>query len=339
MREWHQHSYEKLSILTDYLAAFAKATSGAPNRVYIDAFAGDTENQLKTTGQTFPGSAEAALAVSPPFTHLRLFELGVRRAGRLESMIAEHPGRDARVIRGDCNVAMASALADLPVPAPTFAFLDPDGMELRWSTIRAIADHKRAYAERSGRSKVEMWILFSSAGIVRMLSSNRALAEAEGYPLKVAQLYGAWGPWQAVWDARLRKEISPGDAKKAYLFLYMDRLANLGYEHLLVRPMENSRNELYAMVFVSDHDAGARIAFDPKRAHCSTLRNRAPSTRICTPAGETPSPSNYLRGRNSNDFPRRERAWLTRRSNGPTPRGTPRPAATGPPPVATTVTR
>lgn len=259
MREWKPHSYEKISILSDYLAAFAQATQSAPNRVFIDAFAGDPENVLAGSDQRFPGSAEAALAVSPPFTHMRLFELGSRRATRLRQLADERGQGDVRVITGDCNALMADALCDLPVQAPTFAFLDPDGMELHWSTIRRIADHRRAYAERTGRSKVEMWILFSSAGIVRMLGSNRPHAEQVGHPERVARLYGARGPWEAVWHARLDGRITPGEAKKAYVFLYMDRLADLGYRHLLVRPIANSRNELYAMVFATDHSAGRAI--------------------------------------------------------------------------------
>lgn len=39
MREWSSHSYEKISILGDYLRAFAKASQSAPERAYIDAFA------------------------------------------------------------------------------------------------------------------------------------------------------------------------------------------------------------------------------------------------------------------------------------------------------------
>lgn len=259
MREWKPHSYEKISILSDYLAAFARATQSAPNRVYIDAFAGDTENVLAGSDQRFPGSAEAALAVSPAFTHVRLFELGQRRARRLRGLVDEHQDGDVEVVSGDCNARMADVLNGLPVPAPTFAFLDPDGMELHWSTVRRIADHRRDYAERKHRSKVEMWVLFSSAGIVRMLGSNRAHAEAVGHPERVARLYGAWGPWEAVWEARYDGRISPGDAKQAYVFLYMDRLADLGYRHLLVRPIANSRNELYAMVFATDHSAGHDI--------------------------------------------------------------------------------
>ncbi|HVL40463.1 MAG TPA: three-Cys-motif partner protein TcmP [Fimbriimonadaceae bacterium] len=258
MREWAPHSFEKVSILADYLSRFAVAAQRAPNRVYIDAFAGDTINLLRGSDRQFPGSAELALGVSPPFTHVRLFEQRAARAAALRAL-PRSPATDFDVIEGDCNLQMARVLAGLPAQAPTFAFLDPDGMELHWSTIRRIADHKRAYATKHDRAKVEMWVLFSTAGMVRMLGSNREFAEAQGFPQKVAHLYGAWGPWQAVWEARLDGRISPGDAKRAYLYLYMDRLAQLGYRHLLVRPIENSRNELYAMVFATDHPAGAQI--------------------------------------------------------------------------------
>lgn len=259
VREWSSHSYEKISILSDYLGQFARATQRAPNRVYLDAFAGDTINMLKGSDQQFPGSAELALGVTPAFTHVRLFEKHRARAASLRSLASGELHRSVEVIEGDCNDRIGEALAGLPNQAPTFAFLDPDGMELHWSTIRDIADHKRAYAEQTGRSKVEMWILFSSAGIVRMLGSNRSFAEQQGFPETVARLYGAWGPWQAVWEARLDGRITPGDAKQAYLFLYMDRLMELGYRQLLVRPIKTSRNELYAMVFASDSPAGTRI--------------------------------------------------------------------------------
>ncbi len=83
MREWSGHSYEKISILGDYLPAFAQATQSAPNRVYIDSFAGDSQNIIKGTEREFPGSPELALRVSPPFTHLRFFEKSPSRAQRL----------------------------------------------------------------------------------------------------------------------------------------------------------------------------------------------------------------------------------------------------------------
>lgn len=259
MREWGPHTFEKISILGDHLSAFAKAATKAPNRVYIDTMAGDTINVLRGTDQQFAGSAEIALGVKPPFTHIRLFEKSANRAASLRELAAANPsGRDVQVIAGDCNEQMATVLAGLPNKAPTFAFLDPDGFELSWRTVQLLADHKRAYAEANDKAKVEMWILFSSSGMVRMLGSNRATAEAQRLPERVARFYGAWGPWETVWQARLDGRMSPGDAKQAYLFLYMDRLVGLGYKHVLARPI-TTRGEFYVMVFASDHSAGQRI--------------------------------------------------------------------------------
>lgn len=263
MREWSSHSYEKISILGDYLRAFAKASQSAPERVYIDAFAGDTENELRATGESFLGSARLALDVQPPFTKLCLFERDRQRAKAMRRLAVERRSGEVLVYEGDCNTLIPDALTALPQEAPTFAFLDPDGMELEWRTIERIADHKRPFADATGKSKVEIWILFPSKGVTRMLGGNRDEALRSQLPRKVARLYGAWGPWQDVWDARHASDgaepISGRVALEAYTFLYMDRLASLGYRYLRSRPIRTSKDELYVMVFASDHDAGDRI--------------------------------------------------------------------------------
>jgi three-Cys-motif partner protein len=255
MREWKPHSHEKISIFTDYISQFAKAASSSPNRVYIDAFAGDTLNVLATTGEQFPGSAEVALGVRPPFTYVALFEKGRRRAEQLRALRLSYPDRSIDVFEGDCNVLMRDALAQAPVRAPTFAFLDPDGMELAWRTVELLANHKRG----KSRTKVEMWILLSTSGLVRMLGDFADPVHAAQNEARVRLLYGASGPWERIREARRNQELSAADVRQAYLFLYMDRLAGLGYKHLLARPIHNSRGELYVMVFATDHPAGSRI--------------------------------------------------------------------------------
>ena len=122
MREWSPHTEEKISILADYLRAFAKAAKSAPNRVYIDAFAGDTMNVLKTTGEQFPGSVESALGVEPPFTQMLLFERHQRRERSLRSLAGAHQSTKVVVVEGDCNETMAESLESVPRQAPAFAF-------------------------------------------------------------------------------------------------------------------------------------------------------------------------------------------------------------------------
>ncbi|MBL0205182.1 MAG: hypothetical protein IPQ14_12890, partial [Candidatus Microthrix sp.] len=150
-----------------------------------------------------------------------------------------------------------------------------------WATVRALSDHKRAYAEKFNKSKVEMWILFSTSGMVRMLGKNREAVGENRLLDKAARLYGASGPLERVWEAKLAGEITGGEAQKAYLFLYMDRLADLGYRHLLVRPIRASRGELYAMVFASDHPAGATIMqWAQERDRALTTRHAFRCARI-----------------------------------------------------------
>ena len=54
--------------------------------------------------------------------------------------------RDFRVVPGDCNTTIATALGELAGfnGAPTFAFLDQQSTEVQWSTITRHARHNRA---------------------------------------------------------------------------------------------------------------------------------------------------------------------------------------------------
>ncbi len=208
MREWSPHTEEKISILADYLRALREQPS--QHRIEcISTRSPGTMNVLKTTGEQFPGSVESAFSVEPAFTQMLLFERHQRRARSLRSLAGARQSTNVAVVEGDCNETMAESLESVPRQAPAFAFLDPDGMELEWRTIRLVANHKQG----TGRNKVEMWVLLSTAGLVRMLGSNRDQAEQQRLPEKVARLYGARGPWEAVWNARLDGRIPPGDAK------------------------------------------------------------------------------------------------------------------------------
>lgn len=82
--------------------------------------------------------------MSPAFTYVALFEMRKARAAQLRDLRDSYPNRRIDVFEGDCDELMKDALHRTPVPAPTFAFLDPDGMELEWRTVQLRADHKRA---------------------------------------------------------------------------------------------------------------------------------------------------------------------------------------------------
>jgi three-Cys-motif partner protein len=267
LRVWGYWTRAKLQMLADYLARFAAASQSQSERVYLDAFAGEGSGVDRLTGEEFNGSARIALEAheGSGFTKYRYFELTETRARELERRLQEdYPGRDIKVYPGDSNTTIPQALEDLRSLkwAPTFAFLDPDGMELEWSTITALAEHKRGY-RAAGSSKpeykVEIWMLFPSAGLMRTLALDQTkLSHADEE--KASRLFGS-DDWRAIYDARTTGEITPTEAREEYVNLMRWRLEqDLGYRFTHAFELKNTiGSPVYHMIFATDNDAGTRI--------------------------------------------------------------------------------
>lgn len=257
---WGYWTRGKLDILRRYLDAFTTASKSTSERIYIDTFAGDPNNRDRLTGDTIEGSARIALSINnPPFTHIRLFEKE-NKARKLESTLCkDFPGRNLKVYGGDCNVRLPEALSELKEinRTPTFAFVDPNGKEAKWSTLEALAHFRPARL-----TKTELFLLFAAPMFMRLL-------RVDGTPVRpqdteeITALFGMEG-WQAIYNARLKELIEPGQARDEYLNLMRWRLeTTLGYKW--THPLE-VRNEsghiIYFMIFATDHEAGDRIMSD-----------------------------------------------------------------------------
>lgn len=271
-RSWGIWTEAKLGILSDYLPAFLRASKGkASEFVYLDAFAGQGEGVSRITGDEFPGSAQIALDVDEAggFTKLRYFEKEAT-AAQLEQRLSEkYPGRDLKVYGGDCNDRIPEALEELrPFRwAPTFAFLDPDGMQLAWKTLKALADHKRGYKKPGSQEfKVEQWILFPTQGLIRVLAlDERRLLPA--HEDSATRLFGTQ-EWRAIYNRRRKGEMTAADAKEEYVNLMRWRLRDvLGYAKTHPFELKNMRGRtLYHMIFATDHPAGDQIMSDLYRS-------------------------------------------------------------------------
>ena len=266
-RAWGYWSQAKLQILERYLKAFLQASSGVSERIYLDAFAGSGRGRDRLTGEEFEGSARIALnAMSGQhgFTRFLYFEQESLAATLERKLRSEHPERDIKVFGGDCNSQIPAALRSLSTLrwAPTFAFLDPDGLELAWTTLQALAEHKRGYrAAGSGKpeNKVELWLLFSSQGLVRTL----AFDEAKRSPLdeeRASRLFGN-DDWRAIYERRQRSELTAPEAKEQYVNLMRWRLTHdLGYSWAHSLELKNMvGGTMYHMIFATDNAAGNRI--------------------------------------------------------------------------------
>ena len=109
------------------------------------------------------GSPLIALRTMPAFEQCILLEKVQGLAKALETRTRAFGSR--RVVRkGDVNLDLASLVREQVSPsAPCFCLLDPEGTELHWATIEALAALPRK------RFKPELLILFPSNELVRLL--------------------------------------------------------------------------------------------------------------------------------------------------------------------------
>jgi three-Cys-motif partner protein len=272
-RSWGYWTRAKLAILNEYLPAFLQAASGRSDEyIYLDAFAGEGRGIDRLTGEEFHGSSRIAveakaLHADARFTRLRYFEQE-NKARELQTRFqTEYADRDIKVYGGDCNVEIPKALHDLRELrwAPTFAFIDPDGMEFEWRTLEALAAHKRGYRSPSSSKreyKVELWLLFPTQGIVRTLALDAGKVRPDD-ETRATSLLGTEA-WRAIYDLRVEDKLNAYEAKEEYVNLMRWRLSEeLGYQRTHALELKNTRGgTLYHMVFATDNDAGDKIMAD-----------------------------------------------------------------------------
>jgi three-Cys-motif partner protein len=238
---------EKLMILAAYLDAFAKACQKAGGWFGLDLFAGTGLNWSTTRDQPINGSALVALEAEPPeATRIIVAE---RHPGAFAALTHRTEPYGDRVARfnDDANRVVADMLALVPRRAPAFAFLDPEGSELEWQTVEAIAEHKRGHSPY----KVEQLILFpTDMGFVRL---------APDHPELVTRIYGH-DRWKEIYERRSTNRITAQQARGEYVRLYAEGFRKLDYRTVLDRQITKANGSpMYFLVFATDNDAGEKI--------------------------------------------------------------------------------
>ena len=258
-RFWGFWTRGKLDLLRRYLNAFTTASQKADERIYLDLFGGQPENRDRLTNEVLDGSARIALATTnPPFTRLRFFELDPHAQKLRDVLLSSYPGRDVQVIAGDCNATIRSVLAQLSSVrwAPTFAFVDPNGPDVRWSTLQALAEFKKP-----GLSKTEIWLLLAAGMFTRNLRLDGSVRDRDAD--KLTAMYGV-DHWKHIYTGRVDGRLGPREAREEYVNLMRWRLEHvLGYK--TTHPLEifnEQERSIYHMIFATDHSAGDRIMTD-----------------------------------------------------------------------------
>ncbi|MGH2878622.1 MAG: three-Cys-motif partner protein TcmP [Solirubrobacteraceae bacterium] len=238
---------EKLMILDAYLNAFARACRTAGGWYALDLFAGTGLNWSTIRDREINGSALIALEAQAP--EAIKVVVAENHAGAFEALVhrTERYGNRVERFNNDANKIVETMLGVIPRRAPAFAFLDPEGSELEWPTIEAIAAHKREHSPY----KIEQLILFpTDMGFVRL---------APDHPELVTRIYGHDG-WRAIYARRESGKISAEEARGEYVRMYAEGFTRLGYETVLDRQIKKSNGQpMYFLIFATDNDAGERI--------------------------------------------------------------------------------
>jgi three-Cys-motif partner protein len=243
---------EKLEIVWRYLLAFSNACKRAPAFHFVDGFSSLGVNVIGN--RRVAGSPLLALEAEPVFSKCLLMDLDEETVGILQQRTAKYGDR-AVVRQGDCNVDLVPAMRDVLGPwDPGLVLLDPEGTELAWSTVEAIARFK------TRKTKLEQLILLAThTGWLRMLAKDGTVQDWAAE--KMTHMYGN-EKWRDIHQARALGRISTDDATTDYVRLYGNGLRDLGYTHVLDREIRDRGFDgrlRYFLIFASEHDLGYKI--------------------------------------------------------------------------------
>jgi three-Cys-motif partner protein len=260
---WSRH---KLALIAYYLPKFAElCTEKAHGWYFVDGFAGNGANRSPGF-ELAKGSALLGVGQEPAAARSILIELKSADAATLRERCRPFGDR-VEVLEGDCNHLLPAALVTLPNRhLPAFCVLDPEGLELDWTTVEACAQRRITESY-----PYELLIYFSTPGAARS-GGVRAAGYLEANRRRLTRTFGNES-WEQIADQQAMGRLAPGEAGRAYLALYESQLRELGYTTVLDRPaVREDGNLVYHLVFASGNDAGKNIMSDAlKRAHSGQM--------------------------------------------------------------------
>ncbi len=253
MRMGESYAVPKLKVVELYLQMAMNAVKDNPWRAtyYIDLQAGPGKNNLG--GTVALGSPLIALSCPVPFQYYRFNEADSDLVKALKKRVSASPLRKhTRILQMDVNLAVEDFCDEIKRRDELFmrgkwssfniAFLDPEGLELHWSTVEKLGNMKR----------MDLIINFSTGGLNRTRLTSP----------DVGNRFFGTDEWQ---------KLVPGHAdaatkRRAWIDFYLKRLTDLGYKYQTDDQesaeiiAKNSKNvQVYSIIFASKHDLGFQL--------------------------------------------------------------------------------
>jgi three-Cys-motif partner protein len=217
-------SLKKLDCVESYAVNYLKVMQNQAWALhYVDAFAGQGKQQLKTSAldlgflaedeearvEFLEGSAMRALKVSSQatrgFDQFIFIEASHQSKEKLaERARSEWPGLAdrIRVVEADANTAIVDYVRFTKwKQTRALVFLDPFGLQVRWETIEDLARTRAC----------DIWYLFPIGGVIRMLPSSGQMNAS--WEAKLDSLFGSTD-WRDEFFAEEKQGELFGDASR-----------------------------------------------------------------------------------------------------------------------------
>ena len=233
--------YDKKHYFERYLDIFSRGIGPkwAGKLCYVDLFAGPGRSIVRGSQEEVKGSPLVALDCE--FSRYVFVDIPDVLAA-LESRLKTHAKRSqATLIPGDCNTVISEVLKQLPPDHLTLAFIDPTGLQIKFSTIQRLV-HNRS---------VDLLMTIQLGMGIRL--NLPQFTQTEGAALTDwlgnsdwRRDYDAGGSWSQI----ARRIVNR----------YLAQIRDLGYRTVQDREIEVRTDEtnllLYFMVLASRHPRG-----------------------------------------------------------------------------------
>lgn len=266
MRDSGDWVAEKLHYLQRYIQIFCKSMHNKPwrNIRYVDLFSGPGKCQTRDTKKIYLGSPLLALTTEHLFTDYIFVDLDGANIDTLSTRcdsLTNLAMIDYRV--GDSNRIVHEIARDITSRDELFirdrwcslnlAVLDPEGLELEWSSIAALAKIK----------KMDLIIHYSQSGLTRNMESMYCSPT----DTVIDRFFGDRN-WRDIYAQGRHSEKSLAAIHRQLIDYYKSKLSELGYKdvrddyELESEPvMRNTQRNvpLYRLLFASKSDLGHKF--------------------------------------------------------------------------------
>jgi three-Cys-motif partner protein len=245
-REVGAWTEKKLFFWNRYLdittSSMSKKPQWAAGLVYVDLFAGPGICSVRRSSRRIPGSVLIAANQLQQFSKIVACELDALNASACEQRLLRSPAANhCKVVQGDCNEKIDEICGEIPDQALTLAFIDPESLHARFSTVSHLTANRR----------VDLLILFADRyDIIRNVSLY-----AKQETSKLDEVLGGDSDWRARWAALPNQNAL--NTCRLFGDIYKEQLKkHLQFEAFGTKVIRSAKGPLYTLLFASKHPLG-----------------------------------------------------------------------------------